>query len=91
MKSAEDLLLIIGDVLNIENEIFQQGEWMEVENLRICGEPKRKLLDAEVVATDITRKSDVDKGKFYELESHIESLELSVDQPKTHEASPNVM
>lgn len=91
MKTAEDLLLTIRDAVNTANEKFQQGESREAENLRLCGELESKLMKAEAVATDIAKKSDVDKGRISELESHIKSLELSVDQFKTREESLNAM
>lgn len=91
MKTAEDLLLTIRDAVNAANEKFQKGESREAENLRVCGELESKLMKAEAVTIDIARESDVDKGKISELESHIESLELSVDQLKTREASLNAM
>lgn len=91
MKTAEDLLLTIRGAVNAANEKFRQGESREAGRLRVCEELESKLMKAEAVAIDIARESDVDKGRISELESHIESLELSVDQLKTREASLKAM
>ena len=91
MKTAEDLLLTIRGAVNAANEKFQHGESREAGRLRVCEELESKLMKAEAVAINIARESDVDKGRISELESHIESLELSVDQLKTREASLKAM
>lgn len=63
-------------------ELQQEAESKEAEKLRVWEELGSKLMKAVDLTIDIA-----DKGKISELECHVESLELSVDEFKTCEAS----